>query len=116
MSILFSNFATRKEIDNTPLTNLRPPTDGLNGKRMTQEKLQMAKWMLENGHPCNTSEDYSLSIKKEWEDDYSICIYPADGLKWWTEIKMAHVISIRNALNLTLLIRAINEIPVFVLR
>lgn len=79
---------------------------------MTKEKLEMAKWMLSNGHPCSTSEDFSLSIRNRWMNDWEIEIYPQENRQWWIDTQLTFLLSLTEALNVYLSIETKYGLPV----
>lgn len=82
---------------------------------MTEEKKNLVLWSLANGHPCNTSEDYSVSIVRQcWRDsvDYEVNVFPADGRPWFIDMAVEHLLAISNAFYVRLSIDSRHGVPV----
>ena len=70
---------------------------------MTLQQQEMLLWALANGHPCNTSNDYSVSIvKNDWAEpiDYDVTVFPAAGRPFFIDMAVDHLLGIAKALNL----------------
>ena len=54
---------------------------------MTYETYKTVLQALANAHPCNTSSDFSVSIKcRSWNgvERYSLVIFPSEFFPFWT--------------------------------
>lgn len=82
---------------------------------MTEEKKNLVLWSLANGHPCNTSSDYSVSIyRHSWGNnvDYEFNVFPADGFPWFIDMAIEHLLAISNAFYVRLSIDSRHGVPV----
>lgn len=82
---------------------------------MTKEKKDLVLWSLANGHPCNTSEDYSVSIVRLcWRDSvyYELNVFPADGRHWFINMAVEHLLAIGTACNVSFSIISCHGVPV----
>lgn len=82
---------------------------------MTLQQKEMLLWALANGHPCNTSSDYSVSIDAlEWAGsfDYDVNVFPADGRPWFIDMAVEHLLAIAVALKLHFRIGSRQGVPV----
>lgn len=82
---------------------------------MTKEQKDMLLWALANGHPCNTSDDYSVSIKRhDWADPvyYDVDVYPAGGRPWFIDMAVEHLLAISVALHVRFSIHCVHGVPV----
>ena len=82
---------------------------------MTKDQLNLLLWTLANGHPCNTSGDYSVSIRESfWNNRVydEVNVFPADGLPWFIDMAVEHLLGIAVALNLHLSFKSSHGVPV----
>ena len=58
---------------------------------MTYETYKTVLQALANGHPCNTSNDYAVSVRSyTWQgvEHYYLTIFPSEHFQFWTEVPM----------------------------
>lgn len=82
---------------------------------MTKEKKNMLLWALANGHPCNTSCDYSVSIVRCWygdQVDYDVNVFPAGGRPWFIDMAIEHLLAISVAMHFHFSIHCVQGVPV----
>lgn len=72
----------------------------------------MAKAMLAEGHPCNTSNDYSLSIEFRYYGDCVINVYPNEHYPFFTEMAIEHLLGIAQALGCSICFETQNGVTI----
>lgn len=82
---------------------------------MNKEKKDLVVGALANGHPCNTSGDYSVSIVRDcWgtQVDYEVNVFPADGSPWFIDMAIEHLVAISIACYVHFSIHSCHGVPV----
>ena len=79
---------------------------------MVKRAFEMAKAMLAEGHPCNTSNDYSLSIYLPYYGDWEINVYPSEHYQFFTEMAVEHLLGISQALGCRLCFMTKNGVTI----
>lgn len=72
---------------------------------MTYETYKTVLQALANGHPCNTSNDFSVSVHSFiWKNNerYSMVIFPSEFYPFWTESALVILLGISQVYNVHL--------------
>lgn len=72
---------------------------------MTYETYKTVLKALANGLPCNTSLDFSVSVKcRSWNaiEHYSLVIFPSEFYPFWTESQLVILLGISRVYNVRL--------------
>lgn len=72
----------------------------------------MAKAMLAEGHLCNTSNDYSLSINHLYYGGYEINVYPSERYPFFTDMAVEHLLGIAHALGCSMCFMTENGVTI----
>lgn len=79
---------------------------------MVKGAFEMAKAMLADGHPCNTSNDYSLSIYHPNYGGWEIKVYPSERYPFFTDMAVEHLLGISQALGCQLCFKTENGVTI----
>lgn len=79
---------------------------------MTHEKKDLVVKLLAESHPCNTSNDFSLSIIRGWNKNYHIYVYPNEDHPFFTEYCIQALLGIAQVMNLNIAFRTINDVTI----
>lgn len=82
---------------------------------MTKETLNVALYALVNGEPCNTTNDFSVSVQNHLyakEHKYSLAIYPNTKFAFFTEMHISFLMAVAQAVNGLFAIHVRNGVPV----
>jgi hypothetical protein len=79
---------------------------------MVKGSFEMAKAMLAEGHPCNTSNDYSLSIYLPNYGGWQINVYPSEHYPFFTDMAVEHLFGIAQALGCRLCFQTENGVTI----
>lgn len=72
---------------------------------MTNETYKTVMQALANAKPCNTSFDFSISVKcRSWNaiEHYSLVIFPSEFYPFWTESALVILLGISQVYNVRL--------------
>lgn len=72
----------------------------------------MAKAMLAEGHPYNTSSDYSLSIYTPNYGGWQINVYPSEYYPFFTEMAVEQLLGISQALGCRMSFKTENGVTI----
>ena len=79
---------------------------------MKQEMKEMLLKALENNHPHVMGDDYYVSIRKHYGDDYSVTLFPNERYPWWTGYCITHMLSYEYALRIRMTVDVKHGVPV----
>ena len=125
-SILFSIFAIEKEmIDRLRQRHFRKVgrehnnpkyKKPKNPKVMKQETKEMLLKALANNHPHVMGDDYYVSIKTHWGEDYEVILFPNERYSFWTGWCITDMLSYEYALNIRMTIESKHGVSVIMFR
>ena len=82
---------------------------------MTTKTLNQVKEALASAHPCNTSNDYSLSIHlRSWGDKehHSVTVYPSGSFPFFTEMQVLPLLALTKVFDCRVTFKAKNGVVV----
>lgn len=71
---------------------------------MTYETYKQVLRALANGHPCNTTRDFSVSVHHStWKDvtRYSLNVFPSEHYPWFTSSSLVCLLAIAEVFDVT---------------
>ena len=82
---------------------------------MTNEKSKQVLMALANGHTCNTTDDYSVSIHNgSWKkyEHFSLYVYPSEHFPFYHSGHLCHMLAIAATFNVHFNVESRNGVVV----